>query len=163
MRDALRFGVLAAAVLAARSGAAAQADPAAVLPKLHETNQKEIAAGKLAQQSGESPEMKAYGKMLVTDHTASDKKVAALARREHVALDTRSGSPDMSSMPSGPDLDRKLAKQMVAEHQQTIVEVTDARDQTDDPQLRELLTDLLPVLERHEQAAKKIVDAEAKK
>jgi putative membrane protein len=144
------------------SRASASAKTADMLAKLHATNQREIAAGKLAQDKGESDEMKAYGKMLVVDHTEAERRVAALAHRERVDL-TDTGAPDMSSMPAGPDFDMKLARQMVLDHQQTIVEVTVARDQTDDPDLRTLLTDLLPVFERHEQAAKRIVDAETKK
>jgi predicted outer membrane protein len=37
--------------------------------------------------------------------------------------------------------------------------VTEARDNTADPGLRRLLTDLLPTLKKHEAAAEKIVDA----
>jgi len=144
------------------SRASASAKTADMLGKLHALDQREIAAGELAQQNGQSPEMKAFGKLLVQDHTEAEKKVAALAHRERLDL-TVTGGPDMPSMPAGPDFDKKLAKQTMADQQQAIAELTAARDQTDDPDLRALLTDLLPVLERHEQAAKKILDGQAKK
>jgi putative membrane protein len=140
----------------------ASAKTADMLAKLHTVDEREIAAGKLAQENGQSPEMKAYGKMLVQDHTEAEKKVAALAHRERVDLAV-TGAPDLPPIPPGPDFDKTLARQTVGDQQQTIVEVTAARDQTDDPELPALLTDLLPVLERHVQAAKRIADTEAKK
>jgi putative membrane protein len=139
----------------------ASAKTADMLAKLHAINEREIAAGNLAQQNGQSPEMKAYGKMLVQDHTEAEKKVAALAHRERVDLAV-TGAPDIPAIPAGPDFDKTLAKLTLADQKQAIVEATAARDQTDDPDLRALLTDLLPVLERHVQAAKKIADAQAK-
>jgi putative membrane protein len=140
----------------------ASAKSADMLAKLHAVNQRETAAGKLAQEKGESAEMKAYGKMLVVDHTEAERKLAALARRERVDL-AITGAPDLPEIPPGPDFDGTLARQTMADQQQTIAEVTAARDQLDDPELRALLTDLLPVLQRHEQAAKRIVEGEAKK
>jgi len=138
------------------------AKTADMLARLHAVNEREIAAGKLAQQNGQSAEMKAYGEMLVQDHTEAEKKLAALAHRERIDLAV-TGAPDLPAIPPGPDFDQKLAKLTVVDQQQTIAEVTVARDQTDDPDLRTLLTDLLPVLERHVQAAKKIAGTEAKK
>lgn len=144
------------------SPASATATTADMLAKLHAVNQRETEAGKLAQEKGTSAEMKAYGKMLVVDHTEAERKVAALARRERVDLAV-TGTPDLPEIPPGPDFDRKLARQTLIDHQQAIAQVTAARDQTDDPDLRALLTDLLPVLERHEQAAKGIAGVHAKK
>ncbi len=140
----------------------ASAKTADMIARLYLVDQREIAAGKLAQQNGQSPDMRAYGKMLVQDHTEAEKKLAALAHRERVDLAV-TGAPDIPAIPPGPDFDQMLAKLTMADQQQTIAEVTAARDQTDDPDLRALLTDLLPVLERHEQAARKIVEAQAKK
>src|SRR5215213_1268077 len=56
-------------------------DPADVLSKLHHANQMEIEAGKLAQEKGSSKAVKAYGKTLVRDHSAADKKVLATAKQ----------------------------------------------------------------------------------
>ena len=67
---------------------AADAPPATadVLGKLHESNQKEIAMGKMAQKNGKSKEVTTFGKTLVKDHTAADKKVLTLAKQEKVEL-----------------------------------------------------------------------------
>jgi predicted outer membrane protein len=50
---------------------------------------------------------------------------------------------------------------MVDDHKKDIAEVTDARDSTTDPQLKKLLSDVLPTLQKHEDAAQKIVDSQA--
>ncbi|TMB08550.1 MAG: DUF4142 domain-containing protein [Deltaproteobacteria bacterium] len=52
---------------------------------LHHVNQDEIAAGKLAQQKGQSVDIKAYGKRLVTDHSSSDQEVMAAAKKAGIS------------------------------------------------------------------------------
>jgi putative membrane protein len=151
------------------AGAANAADPpetATVLGKLHQSNQQEIAAGKLAQKSGTSQQVKNYGKMLEKDHSAADKKVAALAKQEKVDLAgaTPAGSSnDMSSMATDPMFDTKFAREMVDDHKKDIAEVTAARDATTDAKLKKLLTELVPTLQKHEETAQKIVETEGKK
>jgi hypothetical protein len=52
---------------------------------------------------------------------------------------------------------------MLGDHKKDIADVTDARDTTSDPKLKKLLTDLVPTLQKHEETARKIIDAEASK
>ena len=163
-----KSGILAGALTLLGGGAFA-ADPpvtADVLNKLHESDQKEIEAGKLAQKNGQSQQVRDYGKMLVKDHTAADKKVAGLAKKEKVSLSE--GTPtsggemnDMSGM-AGSAFDRRFAGDMVDDHKKDIAEVTEARDSTKDQHLKKLLSDLLPTLQKHEDAAQKIVDTTVK-
>jgi putative membrane protein len=166
----LRLGLLAGGLLAVVDGRAGAANPppdtAEVLGTLHEADQKEIQAGEIAQKNGKSKAVKDYGRMLVKDHTAADDKVAELAQRERVDLVASTPAPgpnDMGTMASGPDFDRKFAQEMLDDHRKALGVLTDARDTTTDPQLRRLLTDLIPTLEKHEAAAERIIDAEARK
>jgi putative membrane protein len=151
------------------AGVASAADPpatATVLGKLHQSDQKEIAAGKLAQKSGTSQQVKSYGKMLEKDHSAADKKVTALAKQEKIDLAAATpggGASDMAAMASDPMFDTKFAQEMVQDHKKDIAEVTEARDATADPKLKKLLTELVPTLQKHEETAQKIVDTEGKK
>ncbi len=64
-----------------------------MLGKLHHSNQMEVAAGKLAEEKGQSKDVKSFGKTLVTDHTASDRKVMALAKSEKIELPRTRPSP----------------------------------------------------------------------
>jgi putative membrane protein len=163
------WGVAACGVIVLGFGLAARAadtpNTAKVLGDLHESDQKEIAAGKLAQKSGKSREVKDYGKMLEKDHSAADKKLTALAKKEKIDLATATpgDSGDMSGMASDPMFDSKFAHEMLDDHKKAIAAVTDARDNTPDEKLKKLLTDLVPTLQKHEDTAQKIIDAEAKK
>ena len=170
----LRCGLIGGALLLAEgSGRAADPTPltqtpttAEVLGTLHEADQKEIQAGRIAQKDGTSKAVKDYGRMLVKDHTAADDKVAALAEKQNVDLVAATPSPgpnDMGTMATGPDFDKKFAQEMLDDHRKAIAALTEARDRSADPQLRKLLSDLLPTLEKHASAAQKIIDAEFSK
>jgi putative membrane protein len=139
---------------------------AAVLGNLHESNQKQVQAGEIAQKNGKSRAVREYGAMLVKDHSAADKKVADLATRENIDLLAATPAPgpnDMGTMASGPDFDKKFAQEMLDDHRKDLASVTDARNATLDPQLKKLLGDTIPTLEKHEAAAEKIIDSEATK
>ena len=142
----------------------AASDTAAVLGKLHHANQMEIEMGKLAQKNGASKDVKAFGKTLVKDHTAADKKVTALAKKEKIDL-TAAAPPmkpeDQATMDrlkaqKGAEFDKSFAAAMVEDHKQDVSEATAARDSTSDPQLKALLTETVPVLEKHRDAAEKL-------
>jgi putative membrane protein len=163
--------LIGAQLLCAMSGIGAGAAWAAdapttadVLGKLHHADQKEIDMGKLATERAQSKDVKTFGKMLIKDHTAGDKKVAKLARDEKIDLTagTPAAKDDSTDMPMGADFDAAFARMMLDDHKRDIDEVTTARDATTDEKLKKLLTDLLPVLERHRDTAQKLVDANNK-
>jgi putative membrane protein len=155
---------VAAFTLGGSARAADSPDTAAVLGKLHHSNQMEVAAGKLAEEKGQSKEVKSFGKTLVTDHSASDKKVMALAKSEKIELPAEAAKPDDDKMldklksASGAEFDKTFAKDMLADHEKDIAEVKEARDKTTDTKLKSLLSATLPVLEKHRDLAQKLVD-----
>jgi len=116
--------------------------------------------GKEAQKDGNTKAVKEFGKTLVKDHTDADKKVMALAKKEKidVAANTPPMKNEMATIPAGPGFDNKFAQAMVEGHKKAITDVTQARDTTDDAQLKKLLGELLPTLQKHEETAQKIVD-----
>jgi putative membrane protein len=154
-----------AGALALFGGTALAADPpvtADVLNKLHQSDQKEIEAGKIAQKNGQSKEVRDYGKMLVKDHTAADKKVTSLAKKEKIPLSaTEPGVDVMKNMTPSSKFDETFARDMVDDHRKDIAEVAEARSNTTDDQLKQLLSDMLPTLQKHEDAAQKIVDSQS--
>jgi putative membrane protein len=153
--------VLTLAMALSFPGLAAAADPpdtAEVLGKLHQSNQKEIEMGKLAEKNGQSKEVKAYGKTLVKDHTLADKKVTALAKKEKLTL-TSAAKEDHSDMAAkGPDFDKKFSAAMLDDHKKDVADAKSARDATKDEQLKTLLDGIVPTLEKHEEMAQKLVD-----
>jgi putative membrane protein len=136
--------------------------PAEVLAKLHQSNLKEIEMGKLAQERGQSKEVKAFGKTLVKDHTAADKKVQALARQEKVELPEAPPAMDHSDLGSGSAFDMKFSQAMVEDHKKDIDEVKTARETTTNARLKALLTELLPTLERHRETAERLANGKVR-
>jgi putative membrane protein len=175
MRSLVRSAALGLSILFAGSLAAAQqgkepprevnespqqaASTAEVLGKLHAANVQEMRMGKMAQERGRSAEVKAFGKTLVEDHNAADDKVAQLAKEENITLAAHTPPlPEEKPLPMGAGFDAAFAKAMVEGHRKVIAEVRTARDETNDEKLKSLLGELLPVLEKHERTAQKLVD-----
>ena len=160
MKKMKLLGGAALAAILIVPGLAQAADPPApgeVLGKLHQSNQKEIEMGKMAQKNGTSKEVKDFGKTLVKDHTAADKKVTALAKKEKIELPAAAG--EKHDMAAGADFDAKFAQEMLDDHKKDVAEVTSARDATTDDKLKKLLTELVPTLQKHQDTAQKLVDA----
>src|SRR5947207_264651 len=142
-------GLIALPVLAADAPPTAE-----VLGKLHHANQMEIKMGKAAEKNGQSKEVKDFGKMLVKDHSAADKKVTALAKKEKV--DLKASMPaakdeTMTDLPKekGAEFDSKFAQTMLDDHKKDVTELKEARDKTTDENLKKLLDDVVPDLEKH--------------
>jgi putative membrane protein len=164
----LRYVLIPGALLVGEGASRAADAPstAEVLGSLHQSDVKEVQAGKIAQKNGQSQAVREYGAMLVKDHSAADKKVAGLATKENIDLRAATPAPganDMGTMASGPDFDQKFAQEMLDDHRKDLAAVTQARNATSDPQLKTLLGDMIPTLQKHEAAAQKLIDSEAKK
>lgn len=136
-----------------------QSPTATTLGKVHLSNQKEIEMGKVAEKGGRSKEVKSFGKDLIKDHTAADKKVVALAKEEKIDLAGAGSTTDHLPQP-GADFDLKFAQMMLEDHTHDITEVSTAIDTTSDAKLKELLTNILPTLKKHKETAQKIIDRE---
>jgi putative membrane protein len=159
--NGLVFGSMAAALITAGAARAAD-DTAAVLGKLHHSNQMEIEMGKLAQEKGQSKDVKSFGKTLVTDHTAADKKVAALAKQEKIDLTTAMPQMKHDKMAplktaAGAEFDKAFASAMLEDHTKDVDEAKAARAATTDAKLKSLLDSMIPVLEKHRETAQKLV------
>jgi putative membrane protein len=83
------------------------------IQKIRAINATEIEAGKLAQETGTSPEVKDYGRQLVEDHQTSDKKLVEFANKHDVMVTgTKSAAekaatgttPTTGTTAAGPDV-----------------------------------------------------------
>ena len=142
-----------------------------VLQKLHHTNQEEIKAGQLAQQKSSSSDVKQYGAMLVKDHTKADQDVTALASKINVDLkamkmhaehpekkQVHENKMDQLQKMTGKDFDRAFAQMMVNGHREAIEMVKDARSTVQNAEVKSLLEQLLPTLQKHEDMANDILN-----
>jgi putative membrane protein len=159
-RNRIWLGCLFGLLSGGRASAADPPSTAAVLGKVHHSNLQEIEMGKMAQGHGMSKDVQDFGKMLVKDHAAADKKVMKLAKDEKVDLAANTSPADthVDHEHTGTAFDDAFARDMLADHKKDVAEVTAARDATTDPKLKRLLTDMLPVLKKHQDTAQKLVD-----
>jgi putative membrane protein len=174
-RPRLLSGIATALMLTGAPALAAGSTPndrAAFLMKLHAINAAEMEVGKLAQDKGQTPEVKSFGKMLAEDHEKADAKVAALARKEGLMLEPKAEPTDVKDLKTklkqmgdglkaatGAQFDRTFADDMVQGHDEAIKLVEDAQKRfAGDAGVKELADGLLPSLQQHRTTATTIRD-----
>ena len=162
------IGIVAAAALGLASAAWAQAPNDAQIAAIVVTaNQVDIDAGKLAESKATNPDVKAYGKMMVTDHTGVNKQATALVKKLNV---TPEDNPTSKSLKQGGEdnlknlkglkgaaFDKAYIDHEVAYHEQ----VLDAVDKVLIPnaknaELKDLIVKVRPAFVAHLDKAKSI-------
>jgi putative membrane protein len=122
-------------------------------------NYAEIDVGKLAQEKGNSPEVKAFGAKLVQDHSDANQKAIAAAKQ--LGVDPPSGADTMHKagylklkVLSGDTFDRTFAKDMVKDHDHDVKEFQKASQKPD--AAGEFAKATLPTLQAHLQTAQSL-------
>jgi putative membrane protein len=159
-----KYSSLAAAliVLGSASAALAKTD-SSFLTDAIQINLAEIAVGDLAQKNGGSDDVKAFGKMLVDDHTASNQKATSLAQANGVTAPNEPKPADKEAQQhlatlSGPEFDREFAKAMVKGHKEAIGKFEAASKGNDD--VAKFAQETLPTLQKHLEQAQSIAGKE---
>lgn len=120
----------------------------------------EVEMGKLAAQKAQNAEVKKFGQMMVTDHTAANKELEALAGKKNYALpkDTGSHQSDLESLSkrSGADFDKAYVKAMVSDHETDVNAFQKQADAASDPDVKAFAAKTLPTLKHHLEAIKAI-------
>jgi putative membrane protein len=146
-----------------------------VLAHFHDVNLAEIEFGKLGEERATSPAVKKYAQMLARDHTKNDKELTTLATSRDMVLPTTPSDPDEVSMQqqmtesmdslralTGPDFDHQFLTSMVDDHQKQIDRIdADAKNVTD-PKLAAAVKQTRPMLIKHRDEAKKLLQITAK-
>jgi putative membrane protein len=153
--------VATAAALAGSSNFAAAADKASstFLVKAIEGNFLEVQMGELAQKNGQSPEVKSFGEMLQTDHSAANDKAMDAAKElglkapDAPTAAQKQAYEKMAKM-TGAAFDKAFAQHMVADHKKDIAEYqTEAKKQD---AAGKYAADALPTLQKHLQTAESL-------
>jgi len=166
IRNALAMTALAAATAAVWAQGAGPSD-AEIAAIVVTANQVDIDAGKLAQSKAASKDVKAFGKQMVTDHTAVNKAATDLVTKLKVQpkdSDTsqslkKGGAENVAKLKElkGAEFDRAYVDHEVTYHQTVI----DALDKTllpsaKNPELKALLDKSRPAFVAHLEHAKQI-------
>ena len=167
--------VFAAALFLASNGAAAQAPNDAQIASIVVTaNQVDVDNGKLAESKGHSKEVKAFGKQMVTDHTAVNKQAVALVTKLKVTPEDNPTSQSLKAEGvtnidnlkklSGAAFDKAYIDNEVKYHEQVIgaIDKTLIPD-AQNAELKALLVSSRPLFVGHLEHAKKIAAELAKK
>lgn len=161
--------MFAGALLLASTAALAQGGPsdAQIAHIVVTANQVDIDAGKLAESSGHSADVKAFGKRMVTDHTGVNKEAVALVKKLGVTPENnttseslkKGGEDNLKNLKSlkGAAFDKAYVDHEVAYHEQ----VLDAVDKVLIPnakngELKALLVKVRPAFVAHLEHAKQI-------
>lgn len=154
-----------AALLAGSSAAWAASSPADFLKDGIQGDNAEIAIGQLAEQKGQSDQVKSFGRTLVADHTKAKQEKLSVAKSQNVAVNDDIApegkqTHDRLSKLSGTDFDRQFSTAMVEDHQKDIAKFRDEANAKAGP-VSDLAAKELPVLQRHLQLAQSLTTADA--
>jgi putative membrane protein len=124
----------------------------------------EVELGKLAQDKSPTAGVKEYGAMMVTDHSAANDKLKAIAAKKNIKLPT---SPSVGQMAtktklevlSGDAFDKSYIKGMVEDHQEDIKEFQAEATSGQDPDAKAYAAATLPTLQAHLKKIRAIASA----
>lgn len=136
-------------------------DPKEILSRLHHDSEMEIKMGKLAQEKGSAKSIKEFGKALVEDHTAADKKVKDLAKKLNITLSEPSAlttaekqkmsehkkAGDELKTAKGIEFDQKFINAMKLDHEKAVAMLEQSNAENED--VKKLVSELLPTLRNH--------------
>lgn len=121
----------------------------------------EVELGKLASTKAANAEVKKFGQMMVTDHTAANNELKALATKKGWTLPTEPDSSHRSTMDdlrgrTGADFDKEYVEAMVDDHEEDVKAFENKANNATDPDLKAFAQKTLPVLRKHLEAIKAI-------
>lgn len=124
----------------------------------------EVEAGKLAQEKGTSADVKAFGAMMVKDHTAANEKLKSIAEQKKLEVSTDAELLDKAKamildLRSAKSFDQAYANNQVKAHEATIEIFEDEIKNGDDAQLKAFASETLPKLKAHLEQAKSLAKA----
>ncbi len=121
----------------------------------------EVKMGQLAQSKGNSEGVKAFGKMMVDDHTKANEQLQQVASKENVTLPSEVDHADQMnyqrlSQLSGPDFDKMYIQLMVKDHQTDVAEFQKEAKDGKDEGIKNFAAQTLPTLQEHLQKAREL-------
>src|SRR5438876_5579674 len=149
---------LVIAALSAAGVAAAQDTPAAksssltvkdktFMKKAAKGGMMEVAMGKLAEQNGQSDDVKSFGKRMVTDHSKANDELKSIAQQKGIKLPSKEPTEKWSS-------DKVYMNMMVKDHEKDLAEFQEEASTGTDPDVKKFAEDTAKVVQEHLDLAK---------
>ncbi|MDB5446392.1 MAG: hypothetical protein JWQ97_1709 [Phenylobacterium sp.] len=152
---------MGAAVGATSASTLGSHDTGAFVNNLVQGNTYEIQAAKIAEQKSKNADVKAFAKMMVTDHTALGNEmkpvIAKSGKTPPTDLDQRRNGFLDNLKAAGPaDFDKTYIDQQVAAHEETLTLLNGYAQNGDDPGLKAAAAKTVPKVQAHLDKAKAI-------
>jgi len=123
----------------------------------------EVELGKVALSKSANGDVKKYAQMMIDDHTAANNKLMSIAGAKMITLpatvseEHKKHIDEMSKM-SGKEFDKAYIDMMVSDHNKVTDAFRDENEKTADAELKNFTAETLPVLVKHQEAAKALQD-----
>jgi len=159
-RDGIRLLLAACALACTGLAAAAATDGKDFLQEAIQGNLGELKVGALAQQKGQSQDVKDFGAVLEKDHAAANSKAIAAAKSLDVTVPSEPGAEQKKvyqtlSDLSGKQFDERFIQDMVEDHVKDIKKYSEEASQGSGP-AASYAQQVLPKLRKHLSMAKRI-------
>jgi len=148
-----RFDILALAVVSFSFAglAMAQNPPSAkdktFMKKAAKGGMMEVAMGKLAEQNGQSDDVKSFGKRMVTDHSKANDELKSIAQQKGIKLPSKEPTEKWSS-------DKVYMNMMVKDHEKDLAEFQAEAKDGSDPDVKNFADKTAKVVQEHLDLAK---------
>lgn len=114
----------------------------------------EVQLGKMTTANAASAKVKAFGKMMVTDHTKANAELKAVAAKKSVTIPPAPTQEyqahiDELKTKKGAEFDQAYVDMMVEDHNEDIKKFTDEANNGKDADVKALASKTLPVLQKH--------------
>lgn len=125
------------------------------------SNMLEMQAGRLAQDKGQSQQVKDYGQMIVSDHEKAIDKLKNLASQKSITLPDSMGQAHKDKLQSlqdktGAEFDQSFMDLMVSSHEEAVSLFENAANELEDPDIKSFASATLPALRQHLDQAKEV-------
>jgi len=150
---ASRFRILALAVVSfSFAGLAMAQNPISAKDKIFmkkaaKGGMMEVAMGKLAEQNGQSDDVKSFGKRMVTDHSKANDELKSIAQQKGIKLPSKEPTEEWSS-------DKAYMNMMVKDHEKDLAEFQAEAKDGSDPDVKNFADKTAKVVQEHLDLAK---------
>jgi len=107
----------------------------------------EVAMGKLAEQNGQSDDVKSFGKRMVADHSKANDELKSIAQQKGIRLPTKEPTEKWSS-------DKTYMNMMVNDHGKDLAEFQAEAKDGSDPDVKNFADKTAKVVQEHLDLAK---------
>src|SRR5207245_4465562 len=112
----------------------------------------EVRMGELAQQKGQSADVKSLGQRLVTDHQKANDELKQIASTKGVTVPAElppKHQKMIDKLSSASDFDKQFKDMAVKDHKKDVKEFERVSKSAEDPDLKSWITKTLPTLKEH--------------